>query len=293
MQSEFNKKKTLMNMKENFLKIFDLNFFDYEQSLRDPKIHINADESGLLNENIDLHHSLCSKEVEKAIKEIFQLNSSNDEISLEKNEMKRKNIHSFNAQYISKKRGRKRGRKTTNIKNRIHSSSDFDNILRKIQVHFLNFTISLLNEIIFTFLGEKNFFSKFNYDDKKNITHDYVESLKNLDLKTLIETIKISPKYKLNDDINKVRLQLLSNHPWSNEILSKKISDIFNLYYYKKEPLKLLILDKREVKLSKSVKNFSDLIQNNEKISEKLTEIAQVVYLNNEKIVQFKLVKKK
>ena len=81
MQSEFNKKKTLMNMKENFLKIFDLNFFDYEQSLRVPKIHINADESGLLNENIDLHHSLCSKEVEKAIKEIFQLNSSNDEIS--------------------------------------------------------------------------------------------------------------------------------------------------------------------------------------------------------------------
>jgi len=291
MQSEFNKKKTLMNMKENFLKIFDLNFFDYEQSLPHPKIHINADESGLLNENIDLHHSLCSKEVEKAIKEIFQLNSSNDEISLEKNEMKRKNIHSFNAQYISKKRGRK----TTNIKNRIHSSSDFDNILRKIQVHFLNFTISLLNEIIFTFLGEKNFFSKFNYDDKKNITHDYVESLKNLDLKTLIETIKISPKYKLNDDINKVRLQLLSNHPWSNEILSKKISDIFNLYYYKKEPLKLLILDKREVKLSKSVKNFSDLIQNkkNENITEKLTKIAQVVYLNNEKIVQFKLVKKK
>ena len=59
--------------------------------------------------------------------------------------------------------------------------------------------------------------------------------------------------------------------------------------------MKLLILDKREVKLSKSVKNFSDLIQNkkNEKITEKLTKIAQVVYLNNEKIVQFKLVKKK
>ena len=224
MQSEFNKKKTLMNMKENFLKIFDLNFFDYEQSLHDPKIHINADESGLLNENIDLYHSLCSKEVEKAIKEIFQLNSSNDEISLEKNEMKRKNNQSFKAKYINKKRGRK----TNKINKKIHSSSDFDNILRKIQVHFLNFTISLLNEIIFTFLGEKNFFSKFNYDDKKNITHDYVESLKNLDLKTLIETIKISPKYKLNDDINKVKLRLLRNHPWSNEILSKKISDIFS-----------------------------------------------------------------
>ena len=209
MQSEFNQKKTLMYIKENYPKIFEPCFFADEQSLDDPKIHINADESGLLNENIDLYHSLCSKEVEKAIKEIFQLNSSNDEISLEKNEMKRKNIHSFNAQYISKKRGRK----TTNIKNRIHSSSDFDNILRKIQVHFLNFTISLLNEIILTFLGKKNFFSKFNYDDEKNITHENVESLKNFDLKTLIETIKISPKYKLNDDINKVKLQLLSNYP--------------------------------------------------------------------------------
>ena len=65
----------------------------------------------MLNENIDVHHSSCNKEVEKAIKEIFQQNSSNDEISFEKNEIKRKNIHPFNAQYISKKRGRK----TTNI----------------------------------------------------------------------------------------------------------------------------------------------------------------------------------
>ena len=107
MQSEFNQKKTLMYIKENYPKIFEPCFFADEQSLDDPKIHINADESGLLNENIDIHHSSCSKEVEKAIKEIFQQNSSSYEISLEKNEIKRKNIHPFNAQYISKKRGRK------------------------------------------------------------------------------------------------------------------------------------------------------------------------------------------
>ena len=292
MQSEFYKKKTLMNMQEILQNIrFNSNVLPDEPPLSYPKININSDESGFLINNTDIQYSSDDKAIEKAVKEIFQENSPSNEISMEKYEIKRKNNQSFKAEYISKKRGRK----TNKINKKIHSSSDFDNILRKIQVHFLNFTISLLNEIIFTFLGEKNFFSKFNYDDKQNIKHDYVESLKNLDLKTLIETIKISPKYKLNDDINKVRLQLLSNHPWSNEILSKKISDIFNLYYYKKEPLKLLILDKRKVKLSKSVKNFSDLIQNkkNEKITEKLTKIAQVVYLNNEKIVQFKLVKKK
>ena len=292
MQSDFYKKKTLMNMQEILQNIrFNSNVLPDEPPLSYPKININSDESGFLINNTDIQYSSDDKAIEKAVNEVFQENSSSNKISMEKYEIKRKNNQSFKAKYINKKRGRK----TNKINKKIHSSSDFDNILRKIQVHFLNFTISLLNEIIFTFLGEKNFFSKFNYDDKKNITHDYVESLKNLDLKTLIETIKISPKYKLNDDINKVRLQLLSNHPWSNEILSKKISDIFNLYYYKKEPLKLLILDKREVKLSKSVKNFSDLIQNkkNENITEKLTKIAQVVYLNNEKIVQFKLVKKK
>jgi len=239
MQSDFYKKKTLMNMQESLQNIrFNSYVFPDEPS---SSIKINSDESGFLINNIDIQYSSDDKAIEKAVKEIFQENSSSNEISMEKYEIKRKNIQSFKAEYISKKRGRK----TNKINKKIHSSSDFDNILRKIQVHFLNFITSLLNDIIFNFLGEKKFFSKFNYDDKKNVKHDYVESLKLLDLKTLIETIKISPKYKSDQDINKEKLEYLTDYSWFKEVFYKKISDIFISYYNIKEPLKIINVDER------------------------------------------------
>ena len=291
MQSEFYKKKTLMNMQESLQNIrFNSNVLPDEVSSSYPKININSDESGFLINNIDIQYSSDDKAIEKAVKEIFQENSPSNEISMEKYEIKRKNNQSFKAKYINKKRGRK----TNKINKKIHSSSDFDNILRKIQVHFLNFITSLLNDIIFYFLREKKFFSKFNYDDKKNVKHDYVESLKLLDVKTLIEAIKISPRYKSDHDINKVKLKFLTDYSWFKEIFYKKISDIFILYYNNREPLNIINVDGRQIKLSKSTKTFIDLIQDkdNKECAEELTKIAQVVYLNNEKIVQFQLVTK-
>ena len=288
MQSEFYKKKTLMNMQEILQNIrFNSNFLPDEPPSSYPKININSDESGFLINNIDIQYSSDDKAIEKAVNEVFQENSSSNEISMEKYEKKRKNIHHL-------KLNKKRGRKTNKINKKIHSSSDFDNILRKIQVHFLNFITSLLNDIIFYFLREKKFFSKFNYDDKKNVKHDYVESLKLLDVKTLIEAIKISPKYKSDHDINKVKLKFLTDYSWFKEIFYKKISDIFILYYNNREPLNIINVDGRQIKLSKSTKTFIDLIQDedNKECAEELTKIAQAVYLNNEKIVQFQLVTK-
>ena len=291
MQSEFYKKKTLMNMQEILQNIrFNSNVLPDEPSSSYPKININSDESGFLINNIDIQYSSDDKAIEKAVKEIFQENSPSNETPTEKHETKRKNNQSFKAKYINKKRGRK----TNKINKKIHSSSDFDNILRKIQVHFLNFITSLLNDIIFYFLREKKFFRNFNYDDKKNVKHDYVESLKLLDVKTLIEAIKISPKYKSRHDINKVKLKFLTDYSWFKEIFYKKISDIFILYYNNREPLNIINVDGRQIKLSKSTKTFIDLIQDkdNKECAEELTKIAQFVYLNNEKIVQFQLVTK-
>jgi hypothetical protein len=291
MQSDFYKKKTLMNMQEILQNIrFNSNVLPDEPPLSYPKININSDESGFLIDNTDIQYSSDDKAIEKAVNEVFQENSSSNKISMEKYEIKRKNNQSFKAKYINKKRGRK----TNKINKKIHSSSDFDNILRKIQVHFLNFITSLLNDIIFYFLREKKFFRNFNYDDKKNVKHDYVESLKLLDVKTLIEAIKISPKYKSDHDINKVKLKFLTDYSWFKEIFYKKISDIFILYYNNREPLNIINVDGRQIKLSKSTKTFIDLIQDkdNKECAEELTKIAQVVYLNNEKIVQFQLVTK-
>ena len=42
---------------------------------------------------------------------------------------------------------KKRGRKGTTNNKKVHSSNDFDNILRKIQVNFLGFIIAFLNDV--------------------------------------------------------------------------------------------------------------------------------------------------
>ena len=60
--------------------------------------------------------------------------------------IKKKNI--FKIEPIKRKRGRQLSKKNK----KDHTSSDFDNVLCKIQTHFLNFSVSLINDCINLFL---------------------------------------------------------------------------------------------------------------------------------------------
>ena len=64
------------------------------------------------------------------------------------------------SEYISKKRGRtpKIIDSTNSSKKKTHSGDDWDNNIRKVQVHFLNFIISYLNDIIYSYLKRKDLF---------------------------------------------------------------------------------------------------------------------------------------
>ena len=138
----------------------------------------------------------------------------------------------FKTEIITKKRGRK---STTNNK-KVHSSWDFDNILRKIQVNFLGFIPSFLYDVIDYFTSNKNLFLfKFNYDEKKTVRTEYVEALKNYSIKDLILTINASPKdkkMKSNNDenINRQQFEFLCQYGWFNEIVDKKFLDLFYIY---------------------------------------------------------------
>ena len=69
---------------------------------------------------------------------------------------------------------KKRGRQTigTSEKNKkTHGRCDFDNLERKIQVHFLNFLIGFCNDALkiqFVSTSDKFSFKKINYEDKTN-----------------------------------------------------------------------------------------------------------------------------
>ena len=85
---------------------------------------------------------------------------------------------------LHQKRGRKRLFENNKNGTKIHHSSDFDNIQRKIQVHFINFLIRLANDALKTVFGKKNKlkFKDIKYKFKKTINHNYEENLKKKNL---------------------------------------------------------------------------------------------------------------
>ena len=247
---------------------------------------ISFEEYSINKENTGLH----SEDYFHFKENLFELDikSSWEQMSfgIEEN----KNTQIFKTKVI-KMIKKKRGRRPTNnnINKKEHTSGDFDNILRKIQVNFLNFIISIINEIIYSFLGNKLLcLCKFNYDQKKDVTFENVEALKNCSIKDLIIKIKASPKYKKmrlinnknNENINKYKFDNLCKYFWFNEVINKTFLDFFNIYYNEGKPLKGVLIGDKIINL-KRTKNFYHLLKDTEEHKEKILEIIKTVYLDS------------
>jgi hypothetical protein len=113
----------------------------------------------------------------------------------------------FNYDVIRKiPKKKKRGRKPKKLSKRIHNALDQDNIIRKIQVHFLSFIIFFCNDLIQTILPNNKdlVFKNIVYEIKKTVNHAYIENLKSKSIGDILQ-LKASPKNKkFNDNINKI-----------------------------------------------------------------------------------------
>ena len=90
----------------------------------------------------------------------------------------------FVIEHCQKKRGRKQNKES---KKERHTSSSDDNILRKIQTHFLNFIISFLNDCVLNiFKNQKFTFLNFEYGKKSKVSNKYFTALKNFTIKDLL-----------------------------------------------------------------------------------------------------------
>ena len=98
------------------------------------------------------------------------------------------------------KRGRKSKSKKKGEKKKIHSKKDLDNLLTKIQAHFLNFLINLSNDALKTAFGEDTSynFKKLPYETKKKVQYEYFHWIKNNTIKDILQ-MKISEKFKTFD----------------------------------------------------------------------------------------------
>ena len=184
---------------------------------------------------------------------------------------------------INKKRGRIVKK---NLPEKEHGKYDFDNVLTKIQVHFINFLINLANDAINTQFNSKYYithkFKQINYKEKKNIRHNYIMDCFKKPIKNIIQ-LDITTKYKNFDSKYNKELyaQLTAQSEWLKDFLDLKFIDVFYDYYYNlgKELESFNFKDKK-VNISKSTKSFRYLLEKEENLVQEIISIVKDVYLS-------------
>lgn len=166
---------------------------------------------------------------------------------------------------VLKKRGKQNLSKDCK-KYKIHKFDSHDNILRKINSHFLSFIVLFLNEIL-NYLNYPHRFIKLNYKYKKKVNKKYIEEIKNETIGDII-CKKISGKYKkLDVYYNKIIYGQIKDNIILKNIMSERYLDLFKKIYHKGSKiinLKEYGLNK-EIILSNKVKMYKDLLLNEEK----------------------------
>ena len=197
------------------------------------------------------------------------INTENENNNSTTKETTSKNKSEKTDKHLGRKSKREAVHEENQKENPSHGIYSEDNILVKIQTHYLNFIIAFLNSIFPLF----NYHKKLKKLDKKfkiNIKKSNLNE--NLNRKTIGEIIsnKISEKYKsIYDQINENKniYEEIKNIPILKEILSQNYLTFFKKFYYFSGSdinLKDFGLNKSII-LSKKVKNFNHLLINNEK----------------------------
>lgn len=175
----------------------------------------------------------------------------------------------------------RRGKKRLRDSNKnFHGNKDFDNLQRKIQVHFLSFTINFTNDALESVDKICNYnFKQINQKYKITVNYKHILQLKNSTLKDLL-SLEISEKYKkYKTSYNKELLEIIEDE-WLNELFNINYLDLFRLYYNDKKPLGKIVLRDREIILSKKTKSFFYLLEKYKYLKQDIINTAERVYFN-------------
>ena len=219
-----------------------------------------------------------TKEIDEELLKIFPNNNSDeDNQDYQTNSDSNINSHRFR---ISKKKNR--GKQTEKAKKFQHLSTDFDNLQRKIQVHYFTFIINLSNDALKAVLDSKTHyqFKQISYKSKILISHENVNRLHKSTIKDILKN-PISPKNKnypklFNNDL----LNFACNESKLLErFFNIKYLDFFNDFYFNEEKeTNKVIFEGIEIPFSKETKNFYHLLKKYEKDKALLIDSAKSVY---------------
>ena len=228
-------------------------------------------------------YSLDKNEKKEEFEKTSEVTAKITENNLAKIEKSNNKIFEITKVKKEKRVGRKRKR---NHDGKEHTKYDKDNVHTKIQVNFITFLFSFINEILI-YYGIKEKFLDIAYKDKKDVTKDNVENLKTTEIGQILRK-DITTKYKIQDkeNNNKLYLKVIKNES-IKKILSEKYINIFrNLYYKNKRDLNDYGLN---IQLSDKVKTYQDLLDKNSEDSvliEKIKDLVKYCYLPQKFITQ-------
>ena len=243
--------------------------------------NIKENDPNLLDSSSEI--SLFHEEEIKSFSPIFEENNVNLELNIQSNA----NENSNERKYIPKKRkkGKPRLKGTKNVE---HTNSSFDNLQRKIQVHFFSFIIDLSNKALKqVFKNIKASFKQINQQDKITVNYKYFSYLKELSIKALLR-LDISKKYKrYKKTYNKdLLLKIEGKSKLLDYLFNMNYLDLFNYYYNNAKPLcdKIINFGKEEIQLSPNIETFFDLIERpkNKELRQELINTAKTVYFNGD-----------
>ena len=186
---------------------------------------------------------------------------------------------------LRKKRGKKAKFVELNkSKKSINNYYDFDNIQRKIQVHYISFLVSLANDKVEQFFGKKRKyqFKDIKYELKRLVNHKNVEYLKSCKYSDIMQ-MKISPKNKrFTEDTNKnIYLEITKLSKELTNFFDKNYLYIFQKYYLGLKPNeKEINFEGDKIILSVKTKGYYHLHKKNG-FSKKFNNIIKDVYFTD------------
>ena len=140
----------------------------------------------------------------------------------------------------------------------IHRSDSFDNLLRKIQVHFLNFLIDFCNDALKTEYENSDYsFKQIKYKVKEEIKYSYLKNLKYCSIEDILN-FDISSKYlSLDRNHNKKLLEKIeSSSIWLYNLFQMNYLQLFKYYYNDGKPLNKIYFMEREIFLTPKTQSF-------------------------------------
>ena len=203
--------------------------------------------------------------------------------------------------FLTKKHKKRGRRKMINTNRKTHSKTDDDNVLTKIQNHFLTFLVNISNDVIKPYFEEEKInktFMQIDYNIKKNIKLAHISELKTRSIKDILQ-MKVSPRNKnIGEDYNKEVYEEVykliceeaekdENLSWINDFFDTKYLEAFKKYYYYFDKNRnYFFIRNKKINFSLNTKPYYKLLEKYPEIKDSLKKICERCFIGIKKPYQ-------